>query len=271
VRGTWLDGDALYQTMQLTKFARPLGDWMLGHPGLCKLSTFASLATELALPILILSWWQAQRARGLAVLASTLLQLGIFLMMRVGTFTAGMMVIALAQLPPSWFDRIAPAPADTDAPLFGRFAAPIAVVLGFQLFLVVCSEVLPSCPAIIDTELQYIGLNQGVDLFTRPIPIASWHAEGTLADGRSLDIIPIVAPELEPPVGWWFSRWHKFTFKGHIHFPELGAYLCRRYAEVADGPKLMSFTLTRDVTMPHHPGETSGPPRHDVLLEQTCN
>lgn len=272
VRGTWLDGDALYQTMQLTKFARPLGDAMLAHPGLCKLFTYASLATELALPILILTWWQAQRARGLAVLASTALQLGILLMMRVGMFTAGMMVIALSLVPPSWFDRSGrPAPSEADRPLFGRFAAPIAAVLVFHLFLVMCSELLANCPAFIETELQYIGLNQGVDLFTRPIPIASWHAEGKLADGSTLDIIPIVAPELEPPVGWWFSRWHKFTFKGHIHFPELGAYMCRRYAEVATGPKLVSFTLTRDVTMPHHPGETSGPPRHDVLLEQTCN
>jgi hypothetical protein len=56
-----------------------------------------------------------------------------------------------------------------------------------------------------------------------------------------------------------------------LHFPELGAYMCRRYAEVASGPNLVSFTLARDVTMPHHPGETSGPPRHDVLLEQICN
>jgi hypothetical protein len=270
-RGTWLGGDALYQTMQLTKFARPLGDAMLAHPGLCKLFTFASLATELALPILILSWWQARRARGLAVLASTMLQIGIMLMMRVGLFTAGMLVIALALVPPSWFDRIEPTPAQTDPPLFGRLAAPIAVVLVFHLFLVMCSELLPSCPAIIETELQYIGLNQGVDLFTRPIPIASWHAEGTLADGTKLDIIPIVAPELEPPVGWWFSRWHKFTFKGHIHFPELGAYMCRRYTEVASGPKLVGFTLARDVTMPHRPGETSDPPRHEVLLEQSCN
>lgn len=270
-RGTWLGGDALYQTMQLTKFARPLGDAMLAFPHLCKAFTFASLATELVLPLLILTWWQAERARGLAVAAATALQLGILLMMRVGVFTVAMMAIAIALVPPSWFDRFSAKPATVDPPRFGRFAAPLAAVLVFHLFLVMCSELLPNCPAIIETELQYIGLNQGVDLFTRPIPIASWHAEGKLADGSTLDIIPIVAPELEPPVGWWFSRWHKFTFKGHIHFPELGAYLCRRYAEVATGPRLVSFTLARDVTMPHLPGGTSGPPRHEVLLEQRCD
>src|SRR3569623_217187 len=270
-RGTWLGGDALYETMQLTKFARPLGDAMLAHPELCKLMTFASLATELALPILILSWWRPELSRGFAVAAATALQIGILLMMRVGIFTVAMMAISLVLVPPRWFDRVAAPPAAVDPPRFGRFAAPLAAILVLHLFLVMCSELLPSCPAPIETELQYIGLNQGVDLFTRPIPIASWHAEGKLAAGRSVDIIPIAAPELDPPVGWWFSRWHKFTFKGHIHYPELGAYLCRRYAEVATGPKLLSFTLSRDVTMPHLPGETSPPPRHEVLLEQTCN
>lgn len=270
-RGTWLGGDALYETMQLTKFARPLGDAMLAHPQLCKLMTFASLATELALPILILSWWKPAVSRGLAVAAAMALQLGILLMMRVGIFTVAMMAIALVLVPPHWFDRMSGTPTEVDPPRFGRLAAPLAAVLVLHLFLVMCSELLPSCPAIIETELEYIGLNQGVDLFTRPIPIASWRADGKLADGTNVDIIPIAAHELEPPVGWWFSRWHKFTFKGHIHYPELGAYLCRRYAEVAPGAKLVSFTLSRDVTMPHRPGETSPPPRHEVLHEQRCN
>ena len=56
-------------------------------PACASCSRTRRLATELALPILILTWWQAPRARGLAVLASTALQIGILLMMRVGIFT----------------------------------------------------------------------------------------------------------------------------------------------------------------------------------------
>ena len=283
MRGTWLDGDAIYQTLQLTGFVRPLGDALLAAPWVCTALTYATLAIELAMPVLLLTPWASRPARTLAVALSTGLQLGILLTMRVGIFTGLMLVIGVLFVVPGWYDAAerwwhrrrgdvsGPAPiAATQAPQFGRLAPAVAIVAILHLGLVGADSLIAQTPAAVEHELQWVGLNQGLDLFTHPFPVAHWHADGVLSDGRTVDVLPRTVPELQPTVEHWFNRWTKLRFKHHLHVREIAAYLCRRYADDVPGPRLVSLTLARDLTMPHRPGERPAPARTEVLWHGRC-
>ena len=224
IRGSWLGGDAIYQTMQLTGFVRPLGHALLSVPWLCTAMTFGTLVIETSVSVLFVTPFFSRPARVLGIFMATGLQLGILLTMRVGIFTGLMLVVNVIYVLPESFDAIErwwhrrrgsePAPISaTSPPLFGRFAPAVAIVLVVHLGLISASNLVARTPAVVDQELKWLGLNQGLNLFTRSVPVARWHADGVLASGRTVDILPFTAPEMQPAVEHWFNRWTKLIFK----------------------------------------------------------
>ena len=107
VGGTWQSGDALYYALSLRTFQRfPALMELLLSLGLVqvllKLGTWATLAWELAFPLLVLS---ARTRRG-TLLVGVAIHIGIALTMMVGTFSYIMVWGYLAFLGPDWAARL---------------------------------------------------------------------------------------------------------------------------------------------------------------------
>jgi hypothetical protein len=83
----WLNGTALYYTLQLDQFATPLGKWLLARPlGLLRMLTWGTLALEFAVAPLILLPFAQPLLRRIAIFSLTALHLGTWLTMELGSF-----------------------------------------------------------------------------------------------------------------------------------------------------------------------------------------
>ena len=103
VRGTtWNDGTATSYALRLEHLERfPLPNAMLTEPVVVNVLTYATLAIELGVAILI---WN-KRARLWAALAGVALHLGIDYRLEVGFFSLAMFVLYLAFLEPAWVEE----------------------------------------------------------------------------------------------------------------------------------------------------------------------
>lgn len=262
--GGWLHGDAIHAMLQLPGFVRPPGEWLLQHPALCRLLTWSTLVFEAAIPILILSPVAVVPSRRLAIALNVGLQLGIGLSMRVGVFSA-VMIVASAVL---WPDR---APPPAAPPSRSPAARALAAILVAHMFLIYWFDVGLLLPRAVETELQWVGLNQPGDLFGRQLPVFRWRTRATLADGREIDLLPDTIPELQPSPGWLHTRWNKYTFKRNIRWEPLGAFLCREYNRKTTGARVTALTLLRDGHPPQRPGAPPPPVTTETLLQTSCD
>lgn len=272
VRGSWLGGQVIFQTMQLDGFVRPPGLSLAAFPTLCRLLTWGALAMEIVLPVLMLSWKHVARARALAILLGAGLQVGLYATMRVGIFTGVMIGSSLLFVLPEWLDRFWPqreTPSPPGFPTGNRAGTLVAGVVLLQFCLTGLIMLRPW--SWLDTELKWTGFNEGLDLFSNPADIRRWRAPAVLADGSNVDLLPIVVPELQPKPAYMFNRWTKFTFKNEHRYDKLADYMCRRYAEqVPAGPRLVSFQLVRDMQRPRLPNESDTPVRTEILWSQAA-
>jgi hypothetical protein len=272
IRGGWPSGDVLYQILQLRGFARPFGTVLLAHPTLCRMLDHATWISELLLPVLAYLPWKPRLARMAFVLIALGLQVGIGLGMKVGIFQIVAISGSLLWFPAEWLNWLAPAPPAESQPvrplprwLLGAAAAQALLLCGHA----VLGARLPS---VVDKEQKLLAIEIPTDLFSRPGPVFRWTAPGVRADGSSVaDVLAVARPETQIDVGWFFSRWIKFTYKSDklIRWPELGAYLCRRWAEAGDG-SLQSFSLLRESRDPTLPGGEVPPFKTEVLLRWDC-
>ena len=277
----WLRGEAIYLTLQLDGFVRPLGTWLLGWPALCKLSTRVIVLMELAFPFFAFAPWRRRETRAVAIGLGAFVQLGILFTMRVGIFTETMLWVLAMWLQPEWIDRVERRFGRTthveDAPAEPRAMNVLYGALGLQFVLAVWDPFLARrlpMPSFVKAERAAISIVQPFGLFDTIYAVPRWDAPGKLHDGTELEVLSVVAPGARPrEAGMRFSRWNKFTFKGIEHpiaYAELGAYFCRAHDE-RTGKKLESFTLVNDATPPHDSsGRTAAPPTHAILWEQRC-
>ncbi|HYQ14776.1 MAG TPA: hypothetical protein VEQ58_03435, partial [Polyangiaceae bacterium] len=98
----WRDGTAVYYFLQQDRLVTWFGAWLRSvlPLGGIKLLTFATLAIEAALPLLLLSPWRSARARVLALGLAVLLHLGIDSVLQLGAFSWAMVAAFVAFLPP---------------------------------------------------------------------------------------------------------------------------------------------------------------------------
>ncbi|MCA9625807.1 MAG: HTTM domain-containing protein, partial [Myxococcales bacterium] len=107
LRGSWLDPDIVYQSLQHLGYLRPPGEALLAHPGLCRAVARFTLVAELTIPALIVSPFFVARCRGAAIILNIALQAGLFLTLRVGIWTGLLLITSVLFLQPAWLDRVA--------------------------------------------------------------------------------------------------------------------------------------------------------------------
>lgn len=248
VKGGWLDGDGIYQSLQHLGFLRPLGAVMLQHPQLCRVATFGVMAVEGMFFFFALSPLYGRSSRLLAVACSLAVQLGILTMMRVGMFTVLMIWTNVLFLP----FAVRPSPT----PALARRRRLLATA-GVALTVLIASNLLSRHVALrraLDTPLAALGLIQPYDLFGRTYEVAQWHAEGVLPDGSRVDVLRVVAPGFISEVGWRFSVMYKMTFLETYDYAHLGRWLCNGYAQ-RSGRTLHTLKLWKHAGPPTRPGQ----------------
>jgi hypothetical protein len=131
-------------------------------------------------------------------------------------------------------------------------------------------------PKVVAREIKLLDVEAKYSLFDVTYAIPRWEAPGLLADGTPVEVLSVVAPGAMPRgPNVRFSRWNKLTFKEREFpfYPELGAYFCRKYDEVAEPrsrTKLASFTLVDHMTPPRPPVGQSEAPTDRILLNESC-
>ncbi len=285
----WLHGDNIFYALQLHGFARPPGLLLGRYPALCKMANKAILGMEWMFAFMAFSPVAVRTTRAFAILLGLAVQLGIFVTMRVGIFTETMLVVVLLFVLPEWIDRAEAwarskgwwrwaadaRPTSTIEAPHWRHAVNGLVLLQFIVAVwgMFAARRFPLPQAILD-EVKFVDVEARYTLFDSTFDPPEWEAQGRLADGTPVEVLSVVAPGAMaqgPP--WRFSRWYKMTFKEQehpFHFPELGAYFCRKYDDERPGPRLASFTLVNRAAPPRPPTGPAPLPREHVLWSETC-
>jgi hypothetical protein len=100
---SWRDGTALGIALRIDDLERfGAFRWIADHPALVSIGTFGTIAVELAVGVGV--WFP--RARLPVMAAGALLHIGIALAMRVGFFSAAILVLYLAFVPPARAEQL---------------------------------------------------------------------------------------------------------------------------------------------------------------------
>ncbi len=291
---TWWHGTAVGLALSNTDWTRGLGPALASHPGLSAAMTYGTLAIEAAFPLLVLSPWRTTATRAVAIALGAALHAGIFATLRVGVFSLVMPASYLVYVAPTWLDRLqawawrrgpravpaviaTPARSPPGPPAGARRAEKVwLAVLACQFGLVACEQVVRATsarlPEPIAWELRLVAQRQNWRMFSPDVPTLDvfWHAPGVLADGQTVELTRVVAPQLNQRGGFVYSRWRRLRSSLASADPEivhaLGRYLCRRWNGEVPGPRLLRFELAADA-IPLAPGVS---PHHAVALRQEC-
>lgn len=102
----WLDGSAVYYALSIDQFTTVLGHRLLEHPTLMTFLTYATVAVQTLLPVLILLPLATAPLRLLAVFLMMAFHLGIGLHMHIGIFTPVAALCGLGLLPGGVWDAL---------------------------------------------------------------------------------------------------------------------------------------------------------------------
>ena len=266
--------------LQNMQWSRGLGPFVGRFPGVCKALTWGTLAFEATFPLLVFSPFRPRLTRAIALLAGTAFHLGIFVTMRVGLFSPIMPASYLVFLFPEWIDRAqrrltgrepAPPPATALLPerpvpapaspatraarwRHGVVVAALAVSFGTAMAGQAFAARGRNLRRPLARWLALLSLEQNWKMFSPDTPVTelSWAGPGFLTDGRPIDVVATVAPELTRPTGFIYTRWHKLAHnlvgQPQVLLRGVGQYLCRRYNGEHADPKLDRFDLALVVT-----------------------
>ncbi len=101
----WIDGSAMEYVLRLDIYATHFGRWLLQFPGILKMITWATVGMELFVAVLILSPWRNRTLRIGAMIAFMCFHAGIASAMSLGLFQYAAMMIWLALIPGSLWER----------------------------------------------------------------------------------------------------------------------------------------------------------------------
>ena len=299
---SWMDGSAVYYSVQNLDFGRPPGVWLAAHRALARAVTFGTLAIEISFAPLVLLPLRTTAARALGLLLGLALHLGIALAMRVGIFSWVLPASYTILLSPRWLDaactRIGaarpaapriPEPGDAPSTTAARRSTRLSIrlswllwgALGLQISAVVCQLVLGRDGGrwvpVVYRELALLGIGQTWSMFAPEPPkrVNRFTAAGVLTDGTPIDVLARAAPKLTSDHGVVYSRWYKYRSDLAHTVPNdlaaFGHYICRRYNGETSGAKLRHFSLTlywRDLPPP---GPSTAPAwEHADVLQQPC-
>ncbi len=191
----WMDGSAVYYTLSLDMFTRPLGTQLLNYPEFLEILTYAVRGLQYAIPALLLCPVANSLTRSLALVGMLGMHAGIALCMDIGLFSYISACAGLGLIPSSWWERAihfrTPSPPDGEKPgSKGVLPAPLNLGLGLLLLYVIMWN-LGHLPSKVWWVGQLFRLDQHWRMFA-PSPLADdgWFVvEGELQNGRIVDLL----------------------------------------------------------------------------------
>lgn len=189
------DRTAIYRTLELDQFTKPLGRSLLAYPSFLGLLTLSVLVIEWVAPLLLMAGNNRARAAGLGLL--TLLHLGIGLTMDLEFFPLVSVVGLLGCLPSFvWrtdpVDELAPVP-DWSVSRFtsGVVVVTLTLILIWDGILIANDRKPPPHTSFLASVLSTVRLTQFWDLFSPiPRPVDSrYFVEARLKSGERIDLL----------------------------------------------------------------------------------
>lgn len=236
-----VSGDALYYALSIDQFATSLGRALVAYPDLLRPLTFAALAVELLLPVLLLLPWRTGWFRSVALALAWGLHLSIAVLLHLGLFMPIACLCLLGLLPSGWLGPDPPSPSVERAPGGYRLGWLTRTFVALVCIFVVGVNVrsLDPHPHRMNRVLLWFGLltheNQAWSLFApRPLVDDGWFwIEGVGEDGRPLTLLG--GPDKPASVAGQFpnQRWRRWLQTIRGSYPDLRVsyldYLARQY------------------------------------------
>lgn len=277
----WKTGDALYYALSIDQFATSLGSTLATHPDLLRPATFAALAWEYSLALLLLLRGRFAWAQSAFFLLAVAFHLGIASMLHFGVF----MYIAIAGLmvtfPTRWLDRRWPRQAGEvrlqAVPPAYRLALPTRLFCGFMVAMIAVFNIhsvehvqkIPrwSIPIAWATFEQ-----QHWHLFApEPPKWDGWYAlEVTRPDGTVFDAWDLegTVGQKPPHIAWKFSnqRWRRWLqnlmeegMPDHVGWRKATVeYVAREWIRQNPGQQVSRFDLVLYREVNAAPGKPPG-------------
>lgn len=198
IHPVWLtERTAIYRSLELAQFCKPLGQFLMGYPGLLKMLTLGVVVLEWTAPFLLLMGNTVLRAA--AVWGLVTLHVGIYLTMDLQSFPLVSMVSLMGCLPSSyWSDEPPRTQGDTTAVSWATGTATgllaaffLTGVMLWNAAMIVRNRVPPRSTNVFTVILASTRLTQFWDLFS-PVPRevdSRYFLETRLADGRTIDLL----------------------------------------------------------------------------------
>jgi hypothetical protein len=270
---TWMDGYAVYYSLNLEMYTKPMAHWFKDSLIFSKLVTHSTHALEFFGPV---TFMLVKRSRLLVVAAFLSFHFGLYLCLELGFFPWIAMVYWVALIPSvAWEHSLGKKAAQFLSSLFEKYSFKNLVsaeptrVFKYALhgFLFACFfmqiVVVSACfktveqmtPNSLYVVSDFIGLNQQWDMFA-PTPVRNdgWFViEATTSSGKTFDYMTGLAPQYAKPelpsAQYWNSEWRKFYLKvwdmgNERILSPFSKYLCRQeIATDAGAEKIESLKI----------------------------
>jgi len=261
--GDWSSGRAIAGSLAHSFYASPFGSVLLQFPWLLKGMTWFTLGMEWIAPFLLFSPKATARLRWAAILALTVMHVGVALCLQVGLFSfvalAGLSLFLPAQFWNSrWFRRVSVAPEDAPKPSAAKrpaakprlyYLAQGACLLLFLYVVAVNINAFPNSPLAPLSPERWRPLARGLDLdqawgmFSAIPSRDGWYvARARLSDGSEVDLLrrgqavdwarPPYPAQLYPNQ-FWQKLFREMSYDDEQGFQFMRApvaeYLCRQW------------------------------------------
>jgi hypothetical protein len=259
----WFDGSVIFANVGLHGWTRFGAVWLRAHPALCTFVGVATIALELAMPLVFLSPWRPSAARLFVLLGHLGLEGGILLSFKVAMFTNVMLATTPLLLLPAWLDRAGGVLASRGDRLEANEAMRPWGYVPVGVFAAIA--VAPILPSTVGQLLPWAGLDLNTGLFAWAYPSMRWEAIGQLDDGTQIDPLP---PEADFGTGFMNSLWMQLPYR-LIDYGPVGSLVCGT-RDGTDGPRLERWSITKVVVAPYRAGEPMPPESRRLVLQKEC-
>ncbi len=259
----WRNGTAVYYALSIDQFTTPLGERLLHYPGLMSGLSYAVVAFQLSVPLLVFIPWKNGLFRTLAVLGTVSLHLGIASCMHLGIFSGVATVAALGLLPSAIWPRPKIPLEGAPPPTLPR---PASLLVGLLMLLNLgwnLHNLWPRVPAPRFIPLLF-RMDQHWGMFApQPLSHDGWYVrEGELANGRVVDLTTGQDLNWDKPPHvadtYKNERWRKYLMslyemRGTPHRAFYCRYLGRVWNQTHRGPwrvKVVKLWFMRELTLP---------------------
>jgi hypothetical protein len=301
---TWLNGDAVFYTLQQETILLPLGHILAQQPlWVLRSITHYTLIAELLIPVLLILPFAHRYTRPLAIVLGYALHTGIGLTLAIPDFSLLMMSAYLLFLPTDWVKRLAgmhrnqTQVSETDSSLPPRVhSSParllvtvlilpcFALMLWWNVYVIQSYSDAPITPppSPFYEVIRYSGIWQYWDLYA-PLPIQydGWFiVAGEFENGLSFDLLTGQFVADVPPVRRFGAemRWEKleenlFKYRHEVILNAWAGTFCRQYnieRPAVPGTRLARLQIQYRYRTFHAPNASRNPLQTETLWYHWC-